>query len=189
MDLKKRLGQYARSARMLVSGADSSRPYFEATLRKVGLARPFMPTPAAIDAYKAVIAEKVALIEHLPSQYGREAYALIWNRVMRGFDTSGLARELSEQFGFTPDRAKRVAQSQCKMAHAVMENAARTETGIREAVWHTEKRCAIRSHRGLHGRKYILENGVSLDGKSIWPGSEPECYCSSITIRETEDEQ
>lgn len=189
MDLMKKLGQYARSARMLVSGADSSRPYFETTLRKVGLARPFSPTPAAVNAYKAVIAEKVAQIERLPPQYGREAQSLIWNRVMRGFDTSGLARELSERLGFSPDRAKRVAQSQCKVAHAVMENADRMEMGIREAVWHTETRCAIRSHRGFHGRKYPLEQGVRLEGKSIWPGSEPECYCSSIAIRESEKEK
>lgn len=188
MDLMKKLGQYARSARLFVSGGDSSRPYFEATLRKVGFARPFRPTSRATNAYKTVIADKVALIERLPPQYAREALVLIWNHVMKGFDTSGLARDLSERLGLSPDRAKRVAQSQCKMAHAVMENADRMDLGIREAVWYTETRCGIRSHRGLHGRKYALENGVSLDGKLIWPGSEPECYCSSISIVESDEE-
>jgi len=57
MELMKRLSQYARSAGVFVSSVESSHPYVSATLRKVGLSRPFKPTPAAIKAYGAVIAE------------------------------------------------------------------------------------------------------------------------------------
>jgi hypothetical protein len=96
---------------MLVSSGDSSRPIVTATLRKIGLVRPFMPTPAAIVAYRAVVAEKVALIDRLPSVYRHYANILIWRHVMRGFDAAGMARELSKRFGITPDRAKRIARS------------------------------------------------------------------------------
>jgi hypothetical protein len=177
MELMKRLSQYARSAGAFVS-RESSHP----ALRKVGLSKPFKPTTAAIKAYGAVIAEKVSLIDRLPPKYRQDAYEIIWSHVMRGYDASGLARELSDRLGMVPDRAKLIARSQCNMARAVMVNAERMEIGVREAVWHYERRCEIRSHGALNGQRYVLAKGASLDGKWLWPGSEPGCYCSSIDI-------
>lgn len=188
MELMKRLSQYARSAGALVSSVESSHPLVSGTLRKVGLSKPFKPTGAAVKAYGAVIAEKVALIDRLPPKYRQEAYEVIWSHVMRGYDSSGLARELSDRLGMAPDRAKLIARSQCNMARAVMENAERMELGIREAVWHYETRCGIRSHGGLNGRRYVLAQGASLDGKRLWPGSEPSCHCSSIDIKASDQE-
>jgi hypothetical protein len=183
MELMKRLSQYARSAGAFVSSVESSHPLVSGTLRKVGLSKPFKPTPAAIKAYGAVIAEKVALIDRLPAKYRQEARKLIWSYVMKRYDASGLARELSDRLGMAPDRAKLIARSQCNMARAVIENAERMDKGIREAVWHYETRCGIRDHRALIGRRYVLAQGASLDGKRLWPGSEPSCYCSSIDVK------
>jgi uncharacterized protein with gpF-like domain len=188
MELMKRLSQYARSAGVFASSMKSSHPYVSATLRKVGLSKPFEPTPAAIKAYRTVIAEKVALIDRLPAKYCQEMRQLIWRHVMKGYDASGLARELSDRLGMAPDRAKLIARSQCNMARAVMENAERMEMGIREAVWRYETRCVIRSHRALNGRGYVLAQGASLDGKRLWPGSEPSCYCSSIGINASDED-
>jgi uncharacterized protein with gpF-like domain len=188
MQLMKRLSHYARSAGAFVSG-ESSHPYVSATLRKIGLSKPFMPIPEAIKAYGAVIAEKVALIDRLPAKYRRDAYELIWSHVMRGYDASGLARGLSDRLGIAPDRAKSIARSQCNVARAVMENAERMERGIQEAVWLYETRCEIRSHRALNGRRYVLAQGAGLNGAPLWPGSEPSCYCSSIDIKTSDEER
>jgi len=188
MELMKRLSQYARSAGVFVSSVESSHPYVSATLRKVGLSRPFKPTPAAIKAYGAVIAENVVLIDRLPMKYRKEAHELIWSYVMKGYDASGLARELPDRFGIAPDRAKLIARSQCNMARAVIENAERIEMGIREALWHYDSRCGIRSHGALNGRRYVLAQGASLDGKRLWPGREPACNCSCIDIKASDEE-
>jgi len=188
MELMKRLSQYAQSAGAFVSSMESSHPLVSATLRKVGLSKPFKPTPAAVTAYGAVIADKVALIDRLTPKYRQEAYELIWSHVMKGYDASGLANELSNRLGMAPDRAKLIARSQCNMARAVMENAERMEMGIREAMWHTEPRCGIRSHSGLNNRIYVLAKGASLDGKYLWPGSEPTCYCTSMDIKAADEE-
>jgi uncharacterized protein with gpF-like domain len=187
MELMKRLSEYGRSAGAFVS-RESSRPLVSATLRKAGLSKPFKPIPAAIKAYGAIIAEKVALIERLPAKYRQEAYELIWIYVMRGYDASGLARELCDRLGMAPDRAKLIARSQCSMARAVMVNAERMEMGVREAVWQYKTRCRTRSHSAFNGRRYHLAQGVSLDGKWLWPGSEPACYCSSIDIKASDEE-
>jgi uncharacterized protein with gpF-like domain len=188
VELMKQLGQFGRSAGAFVSGMESSHAFVSTTLRKAGLSKPFKPMPAAIKAYGAVIAEKVALIERLPPKYRQEAYELIWVYVMKGYDASGLARELSDRLGMAPDRAKLIARSQCIMARAVMANAERMERGIREAVWQYETRCGIRSHSGLNGQRYVLAQGASLDGKRLWPGSELSCYCSSIDIKASDQE-
>ena len=188
MELMKRLSQYARSAGAFVSSVESSHPLVSGTLRKVGLSKPFKPTPAAIKAYGAVIAEKVALIDRLPAKYRQETHERIWRHVMNGYDASGLARDLSNRLGMAPDRAKLIARSQCNMARAAMENAERMEMGIREAVWQFETRCGIRSHRALNGRRYVLATGASLDGKRLWPGSEASCYCSSVDIKASDDD-
>jgi hypothetical protein len=187
MELMKRLSQYARSAGDFVS-RESSHPLVSGTLRKVGLSKPFKPTRAAIKAYGAVIVGKVGLIDRLPPRYRQEAYELIWSYVMRGYDASGLARELSDRLGMAPDRAKLIARSQCRMARAVMENAESIERGVREAVWHYETRCGVRSHSGLNGRRYALAPGASLDGKRLWPRSEPLCHCSSIDIEASDED-
>jgi uncharacterized protein with gpF-like domain len=188
MELMKRLSLYARSAGAFISNVESSHPLVSRTLRKAGLSKPFKPTPAAIKAYGAVIAEKVALIDRLPAKYRQEARKLIWSNVMKGYDAPGLALELSNRLGMAPDRAKLIARSQCNMARAVMENAARMDKGVREAVWHTETRCGIRSHSGLNGQRYVLAKGASLDEKRLWPGSEPSCYCSSIEIKASDED-
>jgi uncharacterized protein with gpF-like domain len=177
MELMKRLSQYGRSAGAFVSNVESS------TLRKVGLSKRFTPIPAAIKAYGAIIAEKVALIDRLPPKYRQDAYELVWLYVMKGYDASGLARELSDRLGMAPDKAKLIARSQCNMARAVMQNAERIEMGVREAVWQYQTRCGIQSHTAFNGRRYLLAQGASLDGKWLWPGSEPSCYCSSVDIK------
>jgi uncharacterized protein with gpF-like domain len=187
VELIKRLSEYGRTAGAFVSGVESSRPFVSATLRRVGLSKPFKPRPAAIKAYGAVIAEKIGLIDRLPPKYRQEAYELIWVYVMKGYDAAGLARELSDRLGMAPDRAKLIARSQCNMARAVMDNAERLEMGIREAVWHYATRCGIRSHSGLHGRTYALAEGASLDGKRLWPASEPTCHCSSMAVKAADD--
>jgi uncharacterized protein with gpF-like domain len=187
VELIKRLTEYGRSAGAFVS-IQSSHALVSGTLRKVGLSKPLKPTPAAIKAYGAIIAEKVALIDRLPAKYRQEAYELIWVHVMKGYDASGLARQLSDRLGMAPDKAKLIARSQCNMARAVMQNAERMEMGIREAVWQYKTRCRIRSHTAFDGRRYLLAQGVSLDGKWLWPNSEPSCYCASIDIKASDEE-
>jgi uncharacterized protein with gpF-like domain len=183
MPLMKRLSQVARA-----SGVGSARPLVSATLRKLKLSRPFQPSAAAVAAYDAAIEEKVAAIDRLPSKYRAEARELIWHYVMKGYDASGLARELSDRFGITPDRAKLIAQSQCKMARAVMANAERMQRGIREGVWLHNPRCGIRSHGALGGRRYELASGIPVEGKRAWPSNEAACLCSSIDVKGPEED-
>jgi hypothetical protein len=190
MVLMKRLTKFAQSAGNLVTmpGPGTRRALLLGPLRKFAKPTPFKPTAASLKVYQALIPEKVALIDRLPSKYRKEAQEVVWKAVMNGYDSAGLARELQDRFGILPERAELVATSQCKMARSVIENAQQIELGITEAVWrHDKERCAIQSHRAFDGKRYALTRGVSMEGKRVWPSSEPQCFCGSSAINAPEE--
>jgi uncharacterized protein with gpF-like domain len=142
-------------------------------------ALPFNPTEASRRSYQALIHQKVALIDRLPSKYLKDVKILVWESVMRGYDESFLARGLRERFGIARQRAERIARSQCKMARAIMENAHRAEIGILQVIWRYTTRCEIASHAAFNGKRFQPLYGARIDGKWIWPGSELDCWCTS----------
>jgi uncharacterized protein with gpF-like domain len=185
MELKKRLAKVAQCAGEIVAATRARLPNAPvlAPLKKLGLSAPFEPSAASIKVYKALIADKVAQIDRLPAKYREEVQDAVWKFVMKGFDSPGLARELEDRFGIVPERARLIATAQCKMARAIMENARRIELGSKEAVWRFDASCATQPpHRALDGKRYALAGGANLKGKRLWPGSEPDCCCTSATL-------
>ncbi len=141
----------------------------------------FEPTPKSLAAYETVLAEKIAMIDRLPSKYRREAERVVWSAVLEGYDVAALARGLHDRFGISPERARLIARTQCTMARSIIENAHRIELGLTAAVWIcSTKHPSEPHHIALNGRRYPLDAGVKLDGKSVWPGSEPGCFCMSL---------
>ncbi len=158
-------------------------------LRKIARPAEFKPSASSMKVYQAVIPNKVALIDRLPSKYHQEAQRAVWSAVMRGYDVVGLARELEDRFGIAPERARLVAAAQCKMARSVIENAQNIEMGITEAVWRYDREhCGVPIHQALHGRKYPLARGADLEGKRTWPSGEPGCTCTSSAVNAQAEE-
>jgi hypothetical protein len=184
MELLKRLSKVAQIARTGFANPESgARRLLAGALRKRRRSVPFNPTPASIKVYRAVIANKVALIDRLPSKYRKAATDVVWNSVMRGYDEAGLANDLHEQFGITAERAARIALCQCNIARSVIDHASLIETGEKAAIWQYEEgRCTLKSHKALAGRRYLLAGGALIDGKRVWPGSEPTCLCTFTRI-------
>jgi uncharacterized protein with gpF-like domain len=151
-------------------------------LRRLRKARPFKPSAVAVQAYKLVIAEKVAYIDRMPAKYRAQIKEAIWTCVMKGYDEAGLQAALHEKFGLSKPRAQQIAQSQCNMARAVMQNAVHLEQGVKEGIWQHEERCTSSAHKAYHGRRYRLARGANFDGKWAWPGSEPQCSCTGIPL-------
>jgi len=143
----------------------------------------FQPTPASVEAYRAVLAEKVALSEEIPAQHRQDAQAAVWRAVMAGGDLAALSKEL-QKYGIVYERAAAIARHQCFMAKAIMENVRRLELGLTEAIWmHSGAGRSPRpSHVAFSGKRFKLATGAFLDGKWVWPGSEPDCLCTSRAI-------
>ncbi len=176
MEILSRLKQMAHSA------ASAKTVGTWLPLRRLRKARPFRPSAVAVQAYKLVIAEKVGHIERMPSKYRSQVKEAIWSCVMKGFDEVELQSALHEKFGLSKQRAQQIAQSQCSMARAVMQNAENLQQGVKEGIWQHQEKCLSAGHKAYHGRRYRLARGANFDGKWTWPGSEPQCSCTGIPL-------
>jgi hypothetical protein len=156
----------------------STRLLLAAQFRKLKGTKPLRLSANALKAYRAAIAQKVLLIERLPSRYRTDVIEAVWISVMKGYDEAGLAHALHDKFGFLPDRAQRIAVTQCKMARAIIDNARRMDAGLLNAVWSYSPSCASAGHQAFHGQRYNLRTGANLDGKWVLPGSAPDCECT-----------
>lgn len=155
-------------------------------LKRAGFALEFNMTDNEREAYKGVIAENINLIKSIPSQYHTQVQTHVWNAVTTSGDLHALKNNLRDQFGITDRRAAFIARDQNSKANAVLENARRLDLGITEAIW-------LHSGGGKHPReshvkaskeklRYDIRKGALIDGKLIFPGTEINCRCTSISI-------
>jgi uncharacterized protein with gpF-like domain len=145
----------------------------------------FQPPAEAVEAYLAIIDQKVAMITEIPPQRFQSVRDAVWRAVMAGGDLATLSKEL-QNHGISYHRAGEIATHQCNMAKAIMENVRRLKLGITEAIWlHSGGGESPRpSHITFSGQRFNLTTGAFLDGKWVWPGSEPDCLCTSRAILE-----
>jgi hypothetical protein len=160
----------------------SIRLHIAAQFRKLRGVKSLKLSANALKAYRGAIAQKVSLIERLPSRYRAEVIEVVWISVMKGYDQAGLAHALHDKFGFLPDRAQKIAATQCKMAKSIVDNATRQDSGLLNAVWNYSPACACAGHPAFHRQRYNLRTGANLDGKWVLPGSTPDCECTCAEI-------
>jgi uncharacterized protein with gpF-like domain len=155
-----------------------------ADLKASGMTVAFKPPTAAIDAYRAALAGQVALIEGIDRKHLKGVEDLVWRSVMKGYDMYSLSVGLQEKYGFTRDQAASIARHQANMAHVVIDNARKLELGITEAIWRHSGagRSPRPSHVAFNGKRFNIITGAFLDGKWVWPGSEPDCRCTSKSV-------
>lgn len=144
----------------------------------------FKMSPAARDAFNAVVTENVGLIKSIASQHLTAVTGLVMRAVSVGRDLGPMAKALEAQFGVTKRRAALIARHQNNMASAVITRVRQQEAGITEAVW--EHSSAGRHPRPEHvafsGKTYDVKTGAFLEGKWIWPGTEINCRCYSRPV-------
>lgn len=156
----------------------------KADLKASGITVAFKPPKASIDAYRAALAGQVAMIEGIDPKQRKGLEDLIWRSVMKGYDLYRLSRGLQEEYGFSMEQAASISRHQANMARVVIDNARKLELGITEAIWRHSGagRSPRPSHVAFNGKRFNIITGAFLDGKWVWPGSEPDCRCTSKSI-------
>ena len=156
----------------------------QADLKAFGMTVAFKPPKAAIEAFRAALSRRVALIEGIDAKQRKGIEQLVWRSVMKGYDMHTLSVGLREKFGFSIDQAASIARHQANMARVVIDNARKLELGITEAIWRHSGagRSPRPSHVAFNGKRFNIITGAFLDGKWVWPGSEPDCLCTSKSI-------
>jgi SPP1 gp7 family putative phage head morphogenesis protein len=159
----------------------------EARLKKIlkdgGMSVEFKMTPVVRDIVEASIADNVALIKSIGSQYHTQIEGLVMRSVTTGRDLGSLSKELAKRYGVTKRRAAFIARDQNNKATAVVTRARQQEAGIEEAIWlHSHGGNEPRpTHLANSGERYRIDQGwFDPDPKVrrfIWPGELINCRC------------
>lgn len=163
---------------------DRSQEQLKRTLKDAGFSVQFKLTANARNAFNAVVADNVGLIKSIPEQYLNNVQGAVMRSVSTGRDLKSLASEVEKQYGLTKRRAAFIAIDQNNKATAVINKVRQQELGITKAVWkhsHAGKHPRV-SHLAYDGKEYDIEKGAYIDGKYIWPGTEPRCRCTSQSV-------
>ncbi len=171
-------------------GADRT---LRASLKRAGITVEFKMTSAEREAFAATLNEQVNLIRSIPTECLTDVASIVAVSVQTGRDLGPLAKALEERFGLTRERAALIAHDQNNKATATITRVRQQELGIVQARWlHSAGGKVPRpehvafsngTHRGEnHGPFYDVAKGAFLDGKWVWPGTEINCRCVSISV-------
>jgi uncharacterized protein with gpF-like domain len=159
-------------------------------LKKAGFTVQFKTTAEVNNAMQAAIGENVGLIKSIASEHLTQVEGLVMRHMQTGRDLGGLTEELTKRYDITKRRAAFISKDQANKMTAVINRARQAELGIEEARWR-------HSHGGKHPRAshvaasqadggkgvlYNVKEGCLIDGKRIWPGTEPGCRCTGQSV-------
>lgn len=139
----------------------------------------FKMSPAARDAFNAVVTENVGLIKSIAATHLTAVEGLVMRAVSVGRDLGPMAKALEAQFGVTKRRAALIARHQNNMASAVITRVRMIESGVEFAVWEHSSagKHPRESHVAFSGKEYPVDKGALIDGERIFPGQLINCRC------------
>lgn len=158
----------------------------QAIFKRAGWTVKFQPTRTWNDVQQATIKANVDLIKSIPSECLTQVQGITMRAVQEGRDLGYMTKALQDQFGVTFRRAAFIARDQNEKATSAVVRVRQTELGIVEAVW--QHSSAGREPRPTHvansGKTYEIAKGWFDPAvkKFIWPGTEPNCRCSSRPV-------
>lgn len=179
--LSKDLAQWFAGA-----AAERSDRQLRAALKRGGITVRFRTSKAVNDVLQAAVAENVALIRSIPTQYLTQVEGAVMRSVQVGRDLGPLAKELREHHGVSRRRAALIARDQNNKATAVITRVRQQELGVERAIW-------LHSHGGRKPRpSHVKQDGRTYDvakgwfdpdeGVWTWPGVLVNCRCVSRSI-------
>ncbi len=169
---------------------DATDVQLKQILKKAGFSVEFKMTAAANDAYQATIGENVGLIKSIAAQHLSEVEGLVMRSVTQGRNLGELTDELVKRYDITKRRAAFIARDQGNKATATINKVRQQELGITQARWRHSgagkhprpSHVAASRDDGGKGRLYDVSKGCEIDGKLIWPGTEPGCRCTGQSV-------
>lgn len=164
------------------AAANRSDAALRKILRDAGFSVRFKLTPAMRDVLDATVAENVSLIRSIASEYHTQVEGLVMRSVTAGRDLSFLTKELQKRYGVSKRRAQFISLDQSNKATSALQRTRQLELNLETGIW-------LHSGGGKHprpthvrqsGKKFSIRDGwpdPALNGKKIWPGTEPRCRC------------
>ncbi|SDR17482.1 Phage Mu protein F like protein [Paraburkholderia tuberum] len=181
----------ARLARYFVDRAASTTDMqMRDALKGAGFSVQFKATAGVNNAMQTAIGENVGLIRSIAEQHLSNVQGIVMRGMQQGRDLSYITDELTERYGVTRRRAAFIARDQANKATGAIKNARALELGITQERWRHSgagkhpRQSHVEASRddGGKGRLFDVAKGCLIDGKYIWPGSEPGCRCTGKLV-------
>jgi hypothetical protein len=101
-----------------------------------------------------------------------------------GGNPGRLTKDLMERYGLIKGVTWRIATYFVRLAWNEIDRERAIELGRTHAVWTFDREdgCRLWGHEEAHGQKFAVRMGLVIDGRSVFPGSEMDCTCSSRII-------
>ena len=146
------------------------------------------------DITKAAVAENVALIKSIATDYINQVQGSVMRSIMSGQGLKDLIPALENYEGVTHRRAKNIALDQTRKVYSSINRERMKAAGVKKFEWlHTGGSQKPRQlHIEMSGNIYEIDNPPIIDertGERGYPGSAPMCRCRMLPVFEFEGEQ
>lgn len=170
----------AVSDRMVKEAEARNRRAWMDVARKIGkgIAREIATTPVG-EAYRASMAQQVALITSLPTEAADRVHKLAIEGMSTGRRASEIAKEILETGDVTRSRATMIARTETGRASTELSKARAASLGSTHFVWRTSEDYDVRkTHAALNGKVFRWDNPPECDpGHRALPGCIWNCRC------------
>lgn len=122
-----------------------------------------------------------SLITNLSDDIVNRISQAILNNLANGGTEKDLAAALTQQFGFSNNRAKLIAYDQMGKLNGSINRTLQTNAGVDQYIWNTMRDERVRpTHRVLDGRTCTWADKSTSNG--IYPGEEIRCRCWAVAV-------
>lgn len=125
------------------------------------------------------VAENVALIKSLPTQYFSEIERIVTANVSRGVRHEQIAKMLEERFSITQSRARLIARDQVGKFHGQLAQTRQEALGVTRYIWRTVHDNRVRIEHQKRDGVVFAWNRPPADGI---PGQAVNCRCYADPI-------
>lgn len=120
------------------------------------------------------VAENVALIKSIPSQFFADVEKHVTRAVSQGQSAEQLAKTIEARFGVAADRAKFIARDQTNKFFGQVAEARQTAMGVTHYIWRTANDERVRDeHAAREGERFAWDDPP--EGGN--PGEDFQCRC------------
>lgn len=143
---------------------------------------PFASEPWLAQEMEAFVADNVALIKTIPSQFFGSIQGIVSDGARSGKNMQDISGEIQKRTGVAKSRAKFIARDQVSKFNGDLNQLRQKNVGINSYIWSTSLDERVRpSHAAKEGQKFNWDNPPNDTGN---PGEDYNCRCVALPVFE-----
>jgi SPP1 gp7 family putative phage head morphogenesis protein len=153
---------------------------FDKTIMESLGVNPFASEPWLAQEMEAFVADNVALIKTIPSQFFGSIQGIVSDGARSGKNMQDITADLQKITGVAKRRAKFIARDQVSKFNGDLNQLRQKNVGINSYIWSTSLDERVRpSHAAKEGKKFSWDNPPNDTGH---PGEDYNCRCVAIPV-------